>query len=113
MTRRALPIAIALTLLPFASTGQAPAPIENPAIDMEGFLDTAREAARHRRSRRLSEADFVRMSREPGTVVLDARSRQKYGETSRFAATGTGTSLGPLVDIEKSKLDFEPTAGRS
>ncbi|HEX6623671.1 MAG TPA: rhodanese-like domain-containing protein, partial [Pyrinomonadaceae bacterium] len=24
--------------------------------------------------------DFIRMSREPGTVILDARSRQKYDE---------------------------------
>ena len=80
MTRRALPIVLALTLLPFASAAQEATPIENPAIDMEGFLSAAREAARHRQSRRLSEADFIRMSREPGTVVLDARSRQKYDE---------------------------------
>ena len=52
----------------------------NPEIDMEGFLKTAAEAARHRSTRRVSEEDFVRMSREPGTLVLDARSRQKYDE---------------------------------
>jgi hypothetical protein len=28
----------------------------------------------------VSEADFIRMSREPGTVVLDARSRAKFDE---------------------------------
>ena len=31
-------------------------------------------------SRRLSEEDFIRMSSEPGTLILDARSRQKYDE---------------------------------
>lgn len=58
----------------------AAAPPANPAIDMEGYLDVARDAAAHRASRRVSEADFVRMSREPGTIVLDARSRQRYDE---------------------------------
>ncbi|HEX7422146.1 MAG TPA: rhodanese-like domain-containing protein [Thermoanaerobaculia bacterium] len=54
--------------------------IDNPAIDMAGYLRVAGEAARHRESRRVSEDDFIRMSREPGTIVLDARSREKYDE---------------------------------
>ncbi len=53
---------------------------ENPAIDMEGYLKVSMEAAKHRASRRVSEDEFIRMSREPGTVVLDARSREKYDE---------------------------------
>ena len=48
----------------------------NPAIDMDGYLRVSREAAEHRQSRRVSEAEFIRMSREPGTVILDARSRE-------------------------------------
>ena len=54
--------------------------IDNPAIDMDGYLGISREAAAHRQERRVSEAEFLRMSREPGTVVLDARSREKYEE---------------------------------
>src|SRR5262245_8118131 len=50
----------------------------NSAIDMEGYLRVSREAAKHRATRRLSEDDFLRQSREPGTLVLDARSREKY-----------------------------------
>jgi Rhodanese-like domain len=53
---------------------------ENPAIDMEGYLAVSMAAAKHRQTRRLSEAEFIRMSREPGTIVLDARSRQKFDE---------------------------------
>ena len=53
---------------------------DNPAIDMPGYLRVAAEAAEHRASRRVSEAEFIRMSREPGTVVLDARSREKFDE---------------------------------
>ena len=52
----------------------------NPAIVMPGYLEVAREAAQHRQPRRVSEEEFMRMSREPGTVVLDARSREKYDE---------------------------------
>ena len=52
----------------------------NPAIDMEGYLRVSVAAARHRETRLLSEPDFIRMSREPGTVVLDARSRQRFDE---------------------------------
>lgn len=52
----------------------------NPAIDMPGYLQVSREAAAHRESRLVSEEEFIRMSREPGTVVLDARSREKFDE---------------------------------
>ena len=53
---------------------------DNPAIDIRGYLRIASEAATHRESHRLSEAEFIRLSKEPGTIVLDARSRQKYDE---------------------------------
>jgi phage shock protein E len=52
--------------------------LANPAIDMDGYLKVSREAAKHRQTRRLSEADFIRISREPGVIVLDARSKAKY-----------------------------------
>ena len=54
--------------------------IVNPAIDMEGYLREAKEAAAYRESRRVSEDEFLRMAGEPGTIVLDARSREKYDE---------------------------------
>jgi hypothetical protein len=52
----------------------------NPAIDMKGYLEVSREAAAHRQSRLVSEEEFLRMSREPGAVILDARSRERYDE---------------------------------
>ena len=54
--------------------------IPNPAIDMEGYLRAAKEAAEHRESRRLTEDEFIRLGREPGTIILDARSREKFDE---------------------------------
>jgi hypothetical protein len=53
---------------------------DNPAIDMDGYLAVSLAAAKHRQTRRLSEAEFIRMSREPGTIVLDARSRQRFDQ---------------------------------
>jgi len=58
----------------------AKARITNPAIDMKGYLAVATAAAQHREARRLTEDEFIQMSREPGTIVLDARSAEKYAE---------------------------------
>jgi hypothetical protein len=60
-----------------SSVARVPA---NPSIDIDGFLRVAKKAASHRETRRLSEADFMRLSGEPGTIVLDARSREKYDQ---------------------------------
>lgn len=57
-----------------------PIEIPNPAIDMPRFLSVSEEAAEHRLSRRISEEEFLRMAAEPGTLVLDARSAQRYAQ---------------------------------
>lgn len=54
--------------------------IPNPAIDMKGYLKIAEKAAEHRSNRRLTEEDFLKMSKEEGVIILDARSKQKYDE---------------------------------
>ena len=79
------PVKIAVVLWLFAAAmpwavGAGTAPAVNPAIDMDGYLRVANEAATHRESHRLSEAEFIGLSKEPGTVILDARSRDKYDE---------------------------------
>ena len=56
------------------------AEIPNPAIDMPGYLRIAHEAAVVRQTHRVTEDDFLRISREPGAVILDARSDAKYRE---------------------------------
>jgi hypothetical protein len=77
-------VGLSAVLLLFASapptayaTGREP---PNPAIDMQGYLAVAQEAASWRETHRLSEAEFLRMSKAPGTIVLDARSAEKYAE---------------------------------
>ena len=66
-----------LAAQPLQQLQQAPV---NPAIDMEGFLRVSARAAKHRESRRVSEEEFISMSHEAGTIILDARSRQKFEE---------------------------------
>jgi hypothetical protein len=71
--------ALCLYLLASAAGAQQRA-VANPAIDMPGYLQMAAAAAAHREARRLSEQEFLRLAREPRTIVLDARSREKYDE---------------------------------
>jgi len=52
--------------------------LPNPLIDYKGFLEDAAKVEKLRTERRISEADFLRMAAEPGTIVLDARSKEKY-----------------------------------
>jgi hypothetical protein len=79
ISRTTLFSAVVTLAISTAST-QAKPGAENPAIDMEGYLGVSIAASKHRETRRLSEVDFIRMSREPGTVILDARSKQKFDE---------------------------------
>jgi hypothetical protein len=82
----------------------------NPSIDMAGHLRVSDEAARHRQTRRVSEAQFIRMSRQPGTVILDARSRDKYDELHVKGAINlsfpdiTFESLGRLLPDKKTRI---------
>jgi hypothetical protein len=72
-----LVLACGLVATTSAALAQA---VLNPAIDMTGYLKVSLEAARHRESRRVTEEEFIRMSREPGTIVLDARSKERFDE---------------------------------
>lgn len=58
------------------AAGEAP----NPQIDINKFAILTQEVAQLRDSRRLAEDDFIRLAAEPGTIVLDARSREKYDQ---------------------------------
>ena len=165
---RHLPMAFAAVLAVAPALADEPdIPNPNPAIDMQAHIRLTQEAARLREGRRLTEEDFLRMSREPDTVVLDARSAAMYGmlhvkgavnlsypdftaeslskviptretrvliycnnnflNSPAFMAKVAPASLnlstfatlymygyenvyelGPLIEIEKSRLDFEP-----
>jgi len=54
--------------------------VQNPVIDAQDFLGNAREALAHRQTHRVGERAFLRMMGEPNTIVLDARSRERFDE---------------------------------
>jgi len=53
-------------------------PIPNELIDDSKFLQIAREVQPDRAKRRLTEDQFAAMAAEPGTVVLNGRSADKF-----------------------------------
>ena len=76
-----MPAAFVLFVTLFLSgVVQAQSAPPNPRIDIDGYLRAAQDAATHRAERRVSELEFKRMSSEPGTLVLDARSNSKFAE---------------------------------
>jgi len=97
MTLRAT---LLIVTLGFALTTLAEDPIANPAIDMEGHLRIAAEAAKHRQSRRLTEDQFLGMMGDEDTIVLDARSRDKYDELHIAGAINL-----PFPDITVASLN--------
>jgi len=69
---------VALVLASSAELAGGGQNLANPAIDTAAFLRDTAAAMQYRESRRVTEAEFIRLSRLPGTVVLDARSKPKY-----------------------------------
>jgi hypothetical protein len=78
--RRTVYLAALMLVISAFTYAQPETKIVNPAIDMKGYLKVSREAAKYRETRRLTEDEFIKMAAEKGTVVLDARSKQKYDE---------------------------------
>ena len=68
---------IAFALMLFAAPAFA-GDIPNPLIDYGAFEKGVGEVRELRQLRRISETEFIRMARDPGTVVLDARSAEKF-----------------------------------
>ena len=86
---RLLPFVACLAVATAAAAGDAATQVpvqqlaqslQNPVIDAQDFLRNAEAALAHRQSHRIGERAFLRMMREPNTVVLDARSRERFDE---------------------------------
>ena len=68
----------AALLIPFAIAAAQAAQPQNQQIDFQAFERDVRAVGVVREDRRISEAEFIRMAAEPGTVVLDARSERLF-----------------------------------
>lgn len=80
MRKHVLFAAILLAAFAIAVNAQQASGLYNPSIDMDGFLKVSQDAAKHRSTRRLTEEQFIAASKEPGVVILDARSSEKFDE---------------------------------
>lgn len=69
--------ALLLVLSSLPGTAQA-SQLANPLIDYAGFRDIVVGAQSDREARRLTEAQFRQVMAEPGVIVLDARSADRY-----------------------------------
>ena len=79
--------------------GAAAPKIPNELIDYRKYLQIARDVEPVRAKRRLTEEQFAEMAAEPGTVVLDARSADKF----RMRHIKGAVSL-PFTDFTEESL---------
>lgn len=93
--------AIALILL--LAAGQANAQdIPNRLIDYDAFAGQVARVGEIRQRHRITEDEFIRMAQDPGTVVLDARSAEKYAQLHVKGASNL--SLPDITADELAKI---------
>jgi phage shock protein E len=89
---------------------QAADPIPNPLIDYGRFQKIAANVAPVRERRRVTEEQFAEMAAEPGTLVLDARSADKYalrhirGAVSLPFTDFTAESLARVIPAKSTRV---------
>src|SRR5207244_7789004 len=100
------------------------APLSNRMIDYQGFLENASAVGKLRKLRRITEAEFVRMAKEPGTIIFDARSDSKFamlhvkGARHLSLPDVTATELAGIIPDKAARIliycnnnfENEPTA---
>jgi Rhodanese-like domain len=52
--------------------------ISNPLIDSKGFLDDIDQSHKLRIARRVTEDEFIKMSEDKNTIILDARTPERF-----------------------------------
>jgi hypothetical protein len=101
---------ILASLLLLAPLAQAAEPIRNPLIDYAAFRKIAAEVQPVREQRRITEEQFAAMSAERGTIVLDARSADKYamrhirGAVSLPFTDFTAESLARVIPAKDTRI---------
>jgi phage shock protein E len=95
MTARRL-AALLLSMSSVVAAQAQTAEPRNPLIDYSAFAANVAAVAPLRESRLVSEEQFMRMAREPGTVVLDARSERMY--TRRHVLGAVNLSFPEFTD---------------
>lgn len=76
--------------------------LANELIDYDAFKTQVSLVAEHRKNRRVSEDEFIRMSKEPNTVVFDARSTERFNQLHVKGAKHL--SLPDITALELTKI---------
>jgi phage shock protein E len=82
----------------------------NPLIDYPRFRQIAQETEPMREQRRVTEAQFAAFAAEPGTIVLDARSADKFalrhirGAVSLPFTDFTAESLARVIPTKMTRV---------
>jgi len=101
---------ILASILLLAPILQAADQMANPLIDYRRFQQIARETEPLREKRRVTEAQFAALAAEFGTVVLDARSADKYalrhirGAVSLPFTDFTAESLARVIPTKTTRV---------
>jgi rhodanese-like protein len=90
-----------LALILLATTASAE-DIPNPLIDYSKFAENVSVVGALREGRRVTETVFMRMARDPSTVILDARSAEKFAMLHVRGAKNL--SLPDVTDEELAKI---------
>lgn len=99
-----------VTFVLTASTLIAADQTRNPQIDYPGYMKVARETQAIRKQRRITEEQFSAMAAEKGTLVLDARSADKYtlrhirGAISLPFTDFTAESLAKVIPAKDTRI---------
>jgi hypothetical protein len=84
--------------------------LANPRIDYGGFRKIAADVQPIREARRLTERQFAEMAADPDTIVLDARSADKYtlrhirGAVSLPFTDFTADSLARVIPTKSTRV---------
>src|SRR5262249_42111933 len=95
-----LAIAIAVSVLSFSARAETQIP--NRLIDYSAFLNNAQQVKAVRESRRLTEDQFLQAMAQPGMLILDARSAEKF--KLRHLRGAVNLSLPDFTAAELAKI---------
>ncbi|HEV7609978.1 MAG TPA: rhodanese-like domain-containing protein [Steroidobacteraceae bacterium] len=85
-------------------------PIANRLIDYDAFKTQVAAVGDLREQRRLTESEFIRFSAEPSTIILDARSREKFellhvkGATNLSLPDITAEELAKVIPSKTTRI---------
>ncbi len=77
-----------------------PSNFKNPLVDFPGFVNQAVKVAGIHKTKEVSVAQFMKMAKEKGTIILDARSADKYKNVHIKGAISL-----PFTDFTQASLD--------